>query len=79
MQTPAEGVSADKVSYLGQPFSQIYAKWCKDHGLTAESVTLKSGCKAFWIGDYKAAKYICVYYHGTLHSRLPNPKLKVSL
>lgn len=27
-------------------------------------MTLKSGVKAFWLGDPKTAKYICVYYHG---------------
>jgi acetyl esterase/lipase len=27
-------------------------------------VTLQSGVKAFWVGDPKTAKYICVYYHG---------------
>jgi hypothetical protein len=30
-------------------------------------VTLQSGVKAFWVGDPKTAKYICVYYHGAWH------------
>jgi hypothetical protein len=33
-------------------------------GRQPEYVTLKSGCKAFWMGDHKTAKYVVVYYHG---------------
>lgn len=29
---------------------------------------LKSGCTASWIGDYKTAKYVCVYYHGRVYN-----------
>ncbi|KIX05744.1 uncharacterized protein Z518_03716 [Rhinocladiella mackenziei CBS 650.93] len=50
--------------YVGEPFSKVYAKWCQDKGVQPEYVTLKSGCRAFWMGDHKAAKYIMIYYHG---------------
>jgi hypothetical protein len=50
--------------YIGGPFSKIYEKWCKDNNFNPEFVTLKSGVKAFWVGDPKTAKYICCYYHG---------------
>ncbi|EXJ72761.1 uncharacterized protein A1O5_03908 [Cladophialophora psammophila CBS 110553] len=53
-----------QLQYIGAPFSTIYEKWCKDAGVTPEFVTLKSGCKAFWVGDPSTANYVCVYYHG---------------
>ncbi|KIW78759.1 hypothetical protein Z517_08598 [Fonsecaea pedrosoi CBS 271.37] len=53
-----------QLQYLGAPFSKIYEKWCKGAHVQPEFVTLKSGCKAFWVGDPKTAKYVCVYFHG---------------
>ncbi|OQU97655.1 hypothetical protein CLAIMM_03550 [Cladophialophora immunda] len=53
-----------QLQYIGAPFSTIYEKWCKSAGVQPEFVTLKSGCKAFWMGDPKTAKYVCVYFHG---------------
>jgi len=53
-----------QLQYIGEPFSKIYEKWCEGNGTTPNIITLKSGCKAFWMGDPKTAKYICVYYHG---------------
>ncbi|OAP58318.1 hypothetical protein AYL99_07408 [Fonsecaea erecta] len=53
-----------QLQYIGPPFSEIYQKWCKSVGIQPQLVTLKSGCKAFWVGDPKTAKYVCVYFHG---------------
>jgi len=50
--------------YIAEPFSKVYEKWAQSNGYQPEFVTLKSGCKAFWMGDSKTAKHIVVYYHG---------------
>jgi acetyl esterase/lipase len=50
--------------YIGEPFGKIYEKWAQQNNLPIESFKLKSGVNAFWLGDYKTAKYIVVYYHG---------------
>jgi hypothetical protein len=55
--------------YIGEPFSKAYGKWAPSQGIQPEFVTLKSGCKAFWMGDHQTAKYIMVYYHGTAKRR----------
>ncbi|EXJ95141.1 hypothetical protein A1O1_00260 [Capronia coronata CBS 617.96] len=57
-------LSTLQLQYVGEPLSKIYEKWYPSIGGKPEFVTLKSGCKAFWMGDYKTAKYIVVYYHG---------------
>ena len=57
---------ADVCRYIGEPFHKIYEKWCHGKGIQPELVTLKSGIKAFWMGDHKTAKYIMIYYHGIL-------------
>ncbi|ETI27916.1 hypothetical protein G647_00365 [Cladophialophora carrionii CBS 160.54] len=57
-------LSTLQLQYIGAPFSKVYEKWCKDTGMQPNFVTLKSGVKAFWVGDPQTAKYICVYYHG---------------
>ncbi|KIY00489.1 uncharacterized protein Z520_04174 [Fonsecaea multimorphosa CBS 102226] len=53
-----------QLQYIGEPFSKVYEKWCKGAGIEPAFVTLKSGVKAFWVGDPKTAKYVCVYFHG---------------
>jgi hypothetical protein len=50
--------------YIAEPFSKVYEKWAQSNGYQPEFVSLKSGCKAFWMGDSKTAKHIVVYYHG---------------
>lgn len=52
-----------QLQYIGEPFSRIYEKWCKSKGFQPDIVTLKSGCKACWMGD-KTAKYVVLYFHG---------------
>lgn len=58
------GDPAHNARYIAEPFSKIYEKWAVSVGMPPELVTLKSGCKAFWMGDHKTAKYIVVYSHG---------------
>ncbi|EXJ89279.1 hypothetical protein A1O3_02345 [Capronia epimyces CBS 606.96] len=57
-------LSTLQIQYVSGPFSKVYEQWYPGNGGNPEVVTLKSGCKAFWVGDYKTAKYIAVYYHG---------------
>jgi len=42
----------------------VYAIWCKTKNIKPDFVTLDSGCKGFWLGDKKDAKYVMVYFHG---------------
>ncbi|KEF57828.1 uncharacterized protein A1O9_05748 [Exophiala aquamarina CBS 119918] len=53
-----------QLQYIGQPFGKIYEKWSQQNNLPTETFQLKSGVKAFWLGDHKAAKYIVIYSHG---------------
>ncbi|KAI1611359.1 Alpha/Beta hydrolase protein [Exophiala viscosa] len=64
LRTAVKNLSTGQMQFISEPFSKIYEKWCKDNGSQPEFVTLKSGCKAFWMGDHQTAKYIVVYYHG---------------
>ncbi|KIW16472.1 hypothetical protein PV08_06526 [Exophiala spinifera] len=57
-------LSTRQLQYIGEPFSKIYEKWARSNGIQPEFVTLKSGCKAFWMGDKEKAKHIVVYFHG---------------
>lgn len=50
--------------YINKPFSKVYENWAQQNNLPAEIFKLKSGVNAFWVGDYKTAKYIVVYFHG---------------
>lgn len=56
-------LSTAQLQYIGPPFSTVYEQWCKAKGITPNIVTLKSGVKAFWIGDPQA-KNVVIYYHG---------------
>jgi hypothetical protein len=55
---------ADRTRWVGGSFSSVYEKYCKQINVEPQFVTLKSGVKAFWLGDPKTAKYVCCYFHG---------------
>ncbi|KIV81057.1 hypothetical protein PV11_08509 [Exophiala sideris] len=64
LRTAVQRLTTRQLQFISEPFSKIYETWCKDNGYQPEFVTLKSGCKAFWMGNHRSAKYIMVYYHG---------------
>ncbi|RVX75743.1 hypothetical protein B0A52_00099 [Exophiala mesophila] len=53
-----------QLQYIGLSFGKVYEKWAGQNNLSPEFITLPSGARAFWLGDYKSAKYITVYFHG---------------
>ena len=52
-----------QLQYIAPSFQTVYEKWCKSKKLQPEIVSLKSGCKAFWVGD-KTATNVVIYFHG---------------
>jgi hypothetical protein len=66
MQTPRRSpLTHDR--YVAPPFQAVYEKYCKAHNVEPDIVTLKSGVKAFWVGE-KTASNICIYFHGPSRS-----------
>ncbi|KAF1999871.1 alpha/beta-hydrolase [Amniculicola lignicola CBS 123094] len=49
--------------YLNPLTTPTYLKYCKDNGITPDSITLPSGVQAHWLGDRSAKKTI-LYFHG---------------
>ena len=56
-------MNAVQLQYIAPSFQTVYEKWCKSKKLQPEIVSLKSGCKAFWMGD-KTATNVVIYFHG---------------
>jgi len=49
--------------YIAPPFETVYQSFCKSKQVEPDIVTLKSGTKAFWVGE-KTATNIVIYFHG---------------
>ena len=49
--------------YIAPPFQTAYKNYCKVQNVEPDIVTLKSGIKAFWMGE-KSASNVCIYFHG---------------
>lgn len=65
MRTQLGNLNLDQEIYSRVSTTEAYLGFCKDHGITPESVTLSSGTQAHWLGN-KNAKRVLLWLHGTV-------------
>jgi hypothetical protein len=65
MRTQLGNLTLAQDRYMNGTTTPVYLKFCKDHGITPDSITLPSGTQAHWIGN-KNAKKVLIYFHGML-------------
>lgn len=65
MRTQLGNLNIDQETYSRVPTTEAYLSFCKDRGITPESVTLSSGTQAHWLGNSNA-KSVFLWLHGAI-------------